>query len=163
MQNRIGFAYTDTDRENFDPDSAVPLTFDAIGRNKRWEYQGSFEISGSSNAVFGLESERSELSTASPSTFDPTPTPLARDVRIDSAYGQLQFAPVTAVSVTAGARYDDHETFGGNTTNHAAVAWSVAPATVLRASYGEGFKAPTLYQLFSQYGNASLEPESAAG
>lgn len=163
LQNRIGFAYTDTDRENFDPDSAVPLTFDAIGRNKRWEYQGSFEISGSSNAVFGLESERSELSTASPSTFDPTPTPLARDVRIDSAYGQLQFAPVTAVSVTAGARYDDHETFGGNTTNHAAVAWSVAPATVLRASYGEGFKAPTLYQLFSQYGNASLEPESAAG
>lgn len=163
LQNRIGFAYTDTDRENFDPDSAVPQTFDAFGRNKRWEYQGSFEISASSNAVFGLESERSELSTASPTTFDPTPTPLAHDVRLDSAYAQIQFGPFEAVSVTGGARYDDHETFGGNTTGHAAIAWAVAPTTLLRASYGEGFKAPTLYQLFSQYGNASLEPESASG
>jgi vitamin B12 transporter len=34
---------------------------------------------------------------------------------------------------------------------------------VLRASYGEGFKAPTLYQLFSEYGNLALRPESAEG
>lgn len=163
LQNRLGFAYTDTDRENFDPDSAVPQTFDAFGRNERWEYQGSLEISDSANAIFGLESERSELNTASPTTFDPTPEPLAHDVRLDSAYAQIQFAPVEAVSVTGGARYDDHETFGDNTTGHAAIAWTVAPATVLRASYGEGFKAPTLYQLFSEYGNSSLEPESGRG
>lgn len=163
LQNRIGFAYTDTDRENFDPDSAVPRTFDAFGRNERWEYQGCFEISDSSNAIFGLESERSELNTVSPTTFNPAPAPLAHDVRLDSAYAQIQFAPVAAVSVTGGARYDDHETFGGNTTGHAAIAWTVAPATLLRASYGEGFKAPTLYQIFSEYGNSSLEPESGHG
>lgn len=163
LQNRIGFAYTDIDRENFDPDSAVPRTFDAFGRNERWEYQGCFEISDSSNAIFGLESERSELNTVSPTTFNPAPAPLAHDVRLDSAYAQIQFAPVAAVSVTGGARYDDHETFGGNTTGHAAIAWTVAPATLLRASYGEGFKAPTLYQLFSEYGNSSLEPESGHG
>ena len=29
LQNRVGFAYTDTDRENIDPDSRVPTTFDA--------------------------------------------------------------------------------------------------------------------------------------
>ena len=29
----------------------------------------------------------------------------------------------------------------------------------LRAAYGEGFKAPTLYQLLSQYGNPALSPE----
>lgn len=163
LQNRIGFAYTDTDRENFDPDSAVPQTFAAFGRNERWEYQGSFEVSERINTVFGLESERSTLSSASPTSFDPTPTPLAHDVRLDSAYAQLQFAPVAALSITSGARYDDHETFGGNATGNAAIAWAVAPATLLRASYGEGFKAPTLYQLFSQYGNATLEPESARG
>lgn len=163
LQNRIGFAYTDTDRENFDPDSPVTQTFDAVGRNERWEYQGTFAIFRNSTAIVGLESERSKLGTASPTTFDPAPTPLVRDVRLDSAYAQIQFAPIAAVSFTGGARYDDHETFGGNTTAHAAVAWTVTPTTSLRASYGEGFKAPTLYQLFSEYGNASLDPESAYG
>ncbi|HCO46144.1 MAG TPA: TonB-dependent receptor, partial [Erythrobacter sp.] len=31
----------------------------------------------------------------------------------------------------------------------------------LRASVGEGFKAPTLYQLLSFYGNTELEPEES--
>jgi vitamin B12 transporter len=35
--------------------------------------------------------------------------------------------------------------------------------TVLRANYGEGFKAPTLYQLFSDFGNRALSPEEAKG
>ncbi|MFA7587592.1 MAG: TonB-dependent receptor, partial [Novosphingobium sp.] len=35
--------------------------------------------------------------------------------------------------------------------------------TVLRASYDEGFKAPSLYQLFSFYGSAGLRPEKASG
>ena len=163
LRNRIGFAYTDTDRNNFDPDAAVRKTFDAYGRNERWEYQGTVAITDDSIATFGLESERSQLSLASPSSFDPNPAPLARDVRIDSAYAQVQFAPIDAVSISAGGRYDDHETFGGNTTGHAAVAWSATDSTVLRASYGEGFKAPTLYQLFSPYGNESLQPESGHG
>ncbi|MGH8186552.1 MAG: TonB-dependent receptor, partial [Steroidobacteraceae bacterium] len=62
-QNRFGFAYTDTDRQNFDPDSSVPLTFDATGRNERWEYHGTFAINERNDAVFGVESERSELRT----------------------------------------------------------------------------------------------------
>lgn len=163
LRNRVGFAYTDTDRENVDPAAAVPLTFDASGSNKRWEYQGTYAFSERTNLTLGLESETSELSTASPSSFNPNPTPLAREIDLDSAYAQLQFAPVEAVSFSVGTRYDDHETFGSHTTNHASVAWSVMPATVVRASYGEGFKAPTLYQLFSEYGNTALEAESAHG
>lgn len=161
LQNRIGFAYTDTDRENFDPDALVRKTFDASGRNERWEYQGTITITQNSSATFGLESERSQLSTASPSSFDPNPTPFAHSVRIDSAYGELQFAPLTALSVTVGERYDDHDTFGNNASGHAAVAWSPTTSTIVRASHGEGFKAPTLFQLFSEFGNEALQPESA--
>src|SRR5690606_37064124 len=47
------------------------------------------------------------------------------------------------------------------TTSRASAAWSVAPDTILRASYGEGFKAPTLYQLYSLFGNLNLAPEEA--
>jgi vitamin B12 transporter len=69
LQNRVGFAYTDTDRENTDPDSSVPTTFDATGRNERWEYQGTLTLTDQLGGVFGVESERSELNTRSPSVF----------------------------------------------------------------------------------------------
>ena len=161
LQNRIGFAYTDTDRDNFNPDLAVRRTFDASGSNKRWEYQGTLEVTDNIHSTFGLESERSELSTASPTVANPNPKPLARGVRIDSVYAEVQYSPIAPLSLSTGARYDDHDTFGGDTTGHAAAAWSITSSTVLRTSYGEGFKAPTLFQLFSEFGNDSLNPESA--
>jgi vitamin B12 transporter len=161
LQNRVGFAFTDTDRENIDPDSPVPTTFDATGRNERWEYQGTLTLNAAVGGVFGVESERSELDTRSPSVFDPNPAPLVNDARIDSVYAQLSVSPLDALTLTAGMRYDDHETFGSESTGRAALAWSATPTTIVRASYGEGFKAPTLFQLFSEFGNGELAPERA--
>lgn len=161
FQNRVGFAYTDTERENIDPSSSVPLTFDAVGRNERWEYQGTLQINDQLTGIIGLESERSELSTASPTTDDPNPTPLSDSVQMDSAYAQLTATPFAALTVSAGLRYDDHDTFGDNTTARASAAWSVTESTIVRTSYGEGFKAPTLFQLYSQFGNLDLDPEEA--
>jgi vitamin B12 transporter len=163
FDNRIGFSYTDTDRQNFDPSSPVPLTFDAFGRNERWEYQGTLQLSDRLSGVIGLESERSELSSASPTTFDPDPAPLQGEVQLDSVYAQVTASPVETVTFTAGLRYDDHDTFGSHTTTRASAAWSVTASTILRASYGEGFKAPTLYQLYSEYGNLDLDAEEAEG
>lgn len=161
FENRIGFAYTDMDRKDTDPSSAVPTTFAADGRNERWEYQGTLRITERLSTIVGLESERSKLSTVSPATWDPNPTPLTGEVQIDSAYAQVNVTPIDALSLSAGVRYDDHDTFGSHTTTRASAAWSVTPSTVLRASYGEGFKAPTLYQLYSQYGNLNLDAEEA--
>src|SRR5687768_131476 len=161
LHNRIGFAFTDTDRENIDPDSSVPTTFDATGRNERWEYQGTLTLSDAVSGVFGLESEHSELDTRSPTEFDPNPAPLANDARLDSVYAQVSVSPIDALTLTAGMRYDDHDTFGDENTGRAAIAWSATPTTIVRASYGEGFKAPTLFQLFSEFGNEDLAPERA--
>jgi vitamin B12 transporter len=163
LKNRLGFAYTDTDRQNYNPRSSVPLTFDATGRTERWEYQGTLTLTDAVGAVFGLESERSKMITAAPTMGNPNPTPIAHDVQLDSAYGQLSVSPIEALTLTAGLRYDDHETFGNATTGRASLAWFATPTTIVRASYGEGFKAPTLYQLFSEYGNESLAPEQSAG
>jgi vitamin B12 transporter len=161
LQNRVGFAFTDTDRENIDPDSPVPTTFDATGRNERWEYQGTLTLNDAVSGVFGLESERSELDTRSPTERDPNPTPLVNNVQLDSLYAQVSVSPFAALTLTAGMRYDDHDTFGDENTVRAAVAWSATPTTIVRASYGEGFKAPTLFQLFSEFGNEELAPERA--
>lgn len=161
LLHRIGFAYTDTDRYDINPSSSVPTTFDAAGRNERWEYQGTLRLTDRLTGIVGLESERSWMRSASPDESNPNPAPLEDAVRIDSIYGQITATPFDPLSVSIGVRHDDHETFGGHTTGRISAAWTVAPATIVRASYGEGFKAPTLFQLHSPFGNLQLDPEEA--
>ena len=162
LKSRLGYAYTQTDRDNFDPSSSVPKTFDARGADNSLEYQGTWTINPVWRAVFGAETERSWFRTAAPSEFDPNPTPGRHATGMDSVYGQLQAKPITGLTLTGGVRHDEHDTFGGATTYQAGAAYSPNEgATVVRINYGEGFKAPSLYQLYSDYGNTSLKPEES--
>jgi vitamin B12 transporter len=159
--NRVGYAYTDTDRENINPlRPTVPQTFDAAGKNKRWEYQGVFAFTDVFSATFGAESEKARMRTRSPSTFDPNPALRTGKVGVDSVYGQLQAEVVKGLTLTAGVRYEDHDTYGSHTLGQASAAWALNEGnTVLRASFGQGFRAPGLYELYSEYGNLDLSPE----
>lgn len=159
--NRLGYAYTDTDRENINPARpTVPLTFDAAGKNRRWEYQGVFAISDIWTATFGAESENARMRTRSPTTAKPNPAFSTGKVGVDSIYGQLQAEMVPGLTLTAGVRYEDHDTYGSHTLGQASAAWALNQGnTVLRASFGQGFRAPGLYELFSEYGSLALSPE----
>ncbi|WP_244609926.1 TonB-dependent receptor domain-containing protein [Lampropedia puyangensis] len=64
-----------------------------------------------------------------------------------------------AHTVQANARYDDDSEFGGVTTGSLAYGVALSPQWKLHASAGKAFRAPTLYQRFSDYGVATLEPE----
>lgn len=165
LSNRIAYAYTRTDRQNLNPDQAVtPVTFDARGENRRWEYQGVWTINEAWTATFGAETEDAEMASASPNAFAPTPTPLRGQAGIDGVYAQVQGEVLTGLTLTAGLRRDSHDTFGDATLGQLAAAWSFNEGnTVLRASFGQGFKAPTLYQLYSEYGNLALTAEKANG
>ncbi|KRA60061.1 TonB-dependent receptor [Caulobacter sp. Root655] len=159
LNSRIGYAYTQTDRDNYDPTQSAPKTFDARGTDSSLEYQGTWTINPIWRAVFGAETERTWFRTASPSF---SPDVIRRAVGMDSVYGQLQAKPVEGLTLTGGVRHDDHDTFGGATTYQAGAAWSPnAGATIFRANYGEGFKAPSLYQIYSPYGDRNLKPEEA--
>lgn len=59
------------------------------------------------------------------------------------------------------ARHDQDSEFGSNLTGSAAYAYAVTPAWRVTAAMGTAFRAPTLYQRFSQYGRATLTPETA--
>jgi len=165
FRNRFAYAYTDTNRDNFNPTRARPQSFDAEGRNKRWEYQGSFAVSDSISATFGAENERSDFKSRSPAASLATPLPpfAVGKAEITSVYGQLSVEPIDGLTINGGVRYDDHDRFGGQTLFAAGGVWKLATGTVLRASYGEGFKAPSLFQQFSEYGNVALDPEEAHG
>ncbi|WP_340645490.1 TonB-dependent receptor [Phenylobacterium sp.] len=162
LKNRLAFGYTNSDSLNYDPAQAVtPLTFDSTGRNRRWEHQGSFEIAPAWTATFGAERETASFRTRAPSAFDPNPAAATAKVAIDSLYGQVRGDLSDHLSVTVGLRRDSHDTFGDHTLGQVAAAWSLGEATILRASFGQGFKAPTLYQLYSAYGNLGLAAEQA--
>jgi len=57
-------------------------------------------------------------------------------------------------------RHDDDSEFGGKSTGSAAYGYAITPALRATASVGSAFRAPTLYQRFSAYGDASLKPET---
>ncbi len=166
LTNRFALTESESARKDFDPSSSPALNFTSNGESRRLEYQGVAALAPATQLTFGAEDERTALNTTSPSSFDPHPAPTAGHVRIDSYYAELQTAVWNGLTLTGGLREDDHQTFGGHTSVKLAAAWSLFDGqTVLRANYGDGFKAPTLYHLYSQYSNPvhSLAPETATG
>lgn len=156
LQNRVAFHSTSTDRDTFSGAiGAVAPGSTYKGDNQRIEYQGSWKIVDGYTAVFGAQHERSKMHSSAAPTF--------ADVKMDSFYAQLQAEVAEGLTLTAGDRYDDHETFGTHHSPQIAAAWSLDTGTILRASWGEGFKAPTLYQLYSAYRNPNLGAETSKG
>lgn len=159
FRNRLGYAYTDTRRRSIALDGLPSETFAGHGRNERIEYQGIFDIAEGWQLTGGLERETSRFSSSS---FGAVPS-IGR-ARIDSVYAQLVASPVRGLTLTGGVRHDDHNRFGGATTLGASGVYAIAATgTTLRASYAEGFKAPSLFQLQSDFGNQLLQPERSKG
>lgn len=159
FRNRIGFALTDTNRRNTALDGPPSETFRGEGRNERLEYQGIVDLAKGWEATFGVEQE---ISSFTSSSFG-APATSAR-ARLYSAYAQVVGTVTEGFTITGGLRHDDHDRFGGATTFGASAVYNLSQTgTSLRASYAEGFKVPSLFQLFSDFGNTTLAPERSKG
>ena len=125
------------------------------GTNLRFEYQGVVTPAEQAKLIFGYEHERPDYDFFGFGSTD------SQRADIDSVYALGIVQPFAGLSVTGGLRHDDHSQFGGATTFGANANYSPnAGATNVRLSYGEGFKAPSLYQLYDMFsGNAALRPE----
>ena len=67
------------------------------------------------------------------------------------------------LTATLGARYDDNDTYGDETTWRTSFAYLVgATGLKLKGTYGTGFDAPEISQLFGAYGDPTLVPESGS-
>jgi vitamin B12 transporter len=159
FKNRIGIADTDTRRRYIDPGSSPRETYRAKGTNGRIDYQGVVEIADGWQSTFGAEHETSDFRSSS---FGGAPN--VGRAQLDSGYAQIVATPIKQITMTAGVRHDEHDRFGGATTVGASALWAVSETgTTFRASYSEGFKAPSLYQLLGDYGNLTLRPETSDG
>jgi vitamin B12 transporter len=166
FHNRVAVIGSDSDRGFFNS------IFDTIHKNGddkghvwRLEYQGIFDLSPTDQITFGAETQHISFDGVSFSSFGP-PSTVNGHSRISGAYVQDQTTLFDQLTLTGGVRYDDDAEFGGHTSFKVAGAWTPNNGdSVLHANYGDGFKAPTLYELFSPYSNplTDLLPESARG
>lgn len=162
LRNRMQVSQTRTDRSSRDPDSGVANSVLALGENERLDFQTTFDASKSVQFIAGWERESAALDTRFPSLFDPNPMPTRGEAKLQSVYAQVQATPFAGLSATAGLRHADDHRFGDAVTLRATLAYSPNNQnTILRASVGDGFKAPTPFQLFSDFGNPTLAPEEA--
>lgn len=86
-----------------------------------------------------------------------------REARTNSVFAETRLAYSKRAYLDAGVRYDNHSLFGGKTTFKVAPAVYLLEGTKLRGSVGTGFKAPSLVQLYSSYGNRELDAETSTG
>lgn len=144
-----GFALSDTKRDYFDPTFGTDPSYGYKGRSERLDLTGRLRLPADFTLDFGGDSEWTRFS----STFD-----APAKANLTSGHALLGWSTSRA-SLAAGVRVDDHSRFGTAWTFGANGSFELVENLRLRASYGEGFKAPTLYQLLSDYGNAALNPE----
>ena len=123
-----------------------------------WRPRGAdFLIDPLISAGLDWQDERIDTDTASNN-------PLSVSEDTVSLYAAVQGGLTEALTVTASARYDDYDAFGGQTTGNIGAVYALpALSTRLRASYGTSFKAPTLSERFASSAfitpNPDLEPE----
>ena len=157
LKNRVAYEYTTTQHSDYNSAVAPITQIDSFrGNNSRVEYQGTWAIVPGYQAVFGVQQEKSWADT--------TPdAPAHADTGQVGEYLQVQGEVIPGLNLTAGERHDHYDSFGQHYTGQFAAAWSLPSSTVLRASWSQGYKAPSLYQLYSPYGNAGLKPEQSTG
>jgi outer membrane receptor protein involved in Fe transport len=81
-----------------------------------------------------------------------------RSSRVWALFVQDEFRIAPSLLLNAGLRHDAYETFGGTTNPRAALIFNLDHATTLKALYGRAFRAPNLYELYSQDGGLTQKP-----
>ncbi|MEX5726655.1 vitamin B12 transporter [Rhodovulum iodosum] len=125
------------------------------GTRTKLRYQGTLALGLDSRLSFGADTERE--------AYDQTGTygDLDADSHTSGVFAELAWAPSERLDVTLAARHDDHSEFGGQTTGRVAVAFRPVDDLTIRGALGTGYRAPSLYELNSFYGDPTLEPEES--
>ncbi len=145
------------------------------GKRIKFDWQNNFTLNKNNILTFGIESEN-ELANSSyyysshVTTSSPLPNTFEsvfpeKSARTTGVYLEDQLNIDKSFFASIGARYDHHEKFGSVLTFRIAPAyvfWSTR--TKIKATYGTGFKAPSLFYLYDPaYGNPNLSPEKSKG
>lgn len=146
---RAAYSLSDTRRRNRDGSGLE--NFSSEGKSERVALRGEYRLLGGLSLAFGGDREWTDYATS----YD-----VAANTTTTGGYAQLGWV-MGRLAAHVGARVDDHAIFGSEASFGGDVSYGFGNDWRVRASVGEGYKAPTLFQLFSDYGNRALQPETS--
>lgn len=157
LVSTFGVSATDYTRDNASPYPNNVSAYD--GDRQTYYLRSNYTFMPGQSILLGVERYNESMTSESAwSSMDASTGDTA-------GYAQLQSTLFERLFLAANVRYDSNDDFGDHTT------WRLAPAllfpetgTKLKVTYGTGFKAPTLYQLYAPSGgNPNLQPEESTG
>lgn len=145
-----GLNYTYYDRQDTDPGSPTKVD----GGITKLDWQNDIELAKNDTVTAGVVLGRENLNaTGTPHEAEDTTAVYLQDA--------INFWK--RLYLTGGVRYEYLSITGSDTTYRFTGAYLFPTHTTVRASYGTGFKAPTLFDLFSSFGFRGLQPEKSNG
>ena len=151
--------------DSLHPSDSDNSTYD--GQVLKLDWQHNLYLDETNTLTLGVETEKEKAKSDyySESAYGPYTSTFAEEAaRTTGYYLQDQISLWDAWFTTLGVRLDDHSRFGTKSTYRMASSYLIRQtSTKIKGSYGTGFKAPSLYQLYSAYGNQELDPEKSTG
>lgn len=174
---KLGFAVNDHDRYYKNPkDTQHPFDFERSNYNgglMKLDWQHHLKLHKTNLLTFGFEFEREEGKSKyySESIWGPDQSVFPKKTaHTKGYYVQDEVRLWDRLFGTIGIRIDDHSRFGTETTYRIAPVYLIKETnTKIKGTFGTGFKAPSLYQLFAPptlwgpIGNKHLKPEKSRG
>lgn len=156
FNNHLGVQFTDYSRRSMDP-GANWQTFD--GERTKYYWRSDLALMPGQTLLMGVERAIEQAHTST--TFGG----VRGSTQNDGAYVELQSKFSERFFLVSNVRHDENEAFGGHNTFRIAPAFLIPETgTKLKASYGTGFHAPSINQLFDPLsGNPNLRPEESKG
>ena len=155
FNNHVGYAYTDIRRHSWDPD--VFTAGDYAGQRGKIYWKSDLALAPGQKLLMGVEREEEK------GRIDFFGLTQGRNTNT-GAYAELHSSFGDRLFLTSNIRHDDNEQFGGHTTFRFAPSFVIRETgTTFKGSYGTGFHAPSIDQLYGFGANPNLKPEETKG
>jgi vitamin B12 transporter len=171
-EQKIGFSFMRNVR-TYDYDSSLynPASSSSFYQGNSYEidWQNNLKLIPNHLVTFGIEANKQSMSATylyNSSLYGTSASDfLWQSLNTISAYLQDQLNIANTSFTTGGIRYDKQSKFGSDLTFRITQAYLIKnTGTKIKATYGTGFKAPSLYDLYDpNYGNPNLKSERSAG
>ena len=158
IKNYFGVNYTNEWSSDIAP--GAPSATETTGTRLKYDWHAVTQIAAGQNLVVGAEQQTETIDT----------TGFSADNGNKAAFVELQNQFANRFFLVTNFRDDFNDRFGEHST------YRIAPSVILpvtetklKASYGTGFKAPSLSELFQNFpdfdffGNPNLKPEESTG
>ncbi len=86
--------------------------------------------------------------------FDATFPEVSRTIK--AVYGEISVPILKSLEVTGAVRHDEYSDFGGTTNPKVSLRFHPINQFLMRASYNEGFRAPSFFQLYGPQGEGPV-------